>query len=228
MIHIIQNDPDVPPGGIVRWPAPLTLHHPYRGDHLPRIREMDGLIVLGGRMGADEDGIYPFLTAVRDLMGEAVQSGVPTLGICLGGQLLAMACGGRVVRNRWGERGTAEIRLTRRGEGDPLFRGLLSPFPTFQWHDDSFDLPPDADLLAGTAACPHQAFRIGSGWGVQFHPEITREILSLWAADEDPPIRERLEEEFRGVESACADVLSKIMENFGHLVSCRPPLTRCI
>lgn len=227
MIHVIQNDPEVPPGGIGRILPESVVHHPYRGEPLPGVSGMSGLIVLGGRMGADEDRLHPFLGPLRDLMEKALQCEIPLLGICLGGQLLAMATGGRVVRNRWGERGKVMVSLSAEGSGDPLFHGIESPFQTFQWHDDSFDPPPGSVLLAGSPECPHQAFRIGSGWGLQFHPEITGEILSLWAADEPPAVRRKLETEFETIEDPCSRTLEILLQNFTNVISGRLVLRPC-
>lgn len=182
MLHIIQNDPEVPPGNLLeRLDRPYALHHPYRDGGLPLVGDISGLIVLGGAMGANDDVKHPFLTELKRLIREVVTAGIPYLGICLGGQLLAAALGARVVANRWEELGTLTLRLTEAGISDPLFAGLEAEPTTFQWHHDSFDLPEAAVLLAESSACPHQAFRIGdSAWGLQFHPEVTEQIIRDW------------------------------------------------
>ncbi len=184
MLHIIQNDPEVPPGNLTEHlTVPYRLHHPYRDGRLPDLGEMTALIVLGGSMGANDDAHHPFLTELKRLIREVVTTSVPYLGICLGGQLLAAALGAQVVSNRWEELGTLEVQLTEVGQHDPLFAGLPQHFSTFQWHHDSFDLPDGATLLASSPACPHQAFRVGEhAWGLQFHPEVTEAIIRSWAA----------------------------------------------
>lgn len=184
MLHIIQNDPEVPPGNLLAsLNAPSVLHHPYRDGQLPTFAEISGLIVLGGAMGANDDARHPFLTDLKGLIREVVAAGTPYLGICLGGQLLATALGARVVFNRWEELGTLAVQLTEAGRHDPLFAGLGEEFSTFQWHHDSFDLPDTATLLASSAACRHQAFRVGeNAWGLQFHPEVTKAIIRNWCA----------------------------------------------
>lgn len=184
MLHIIQNDPTVPPGNILEILAvPPPVHHPYRGDRLPELREVSSLIVLGGSMGANDDDIHPFLTDVKSYIGRAVAAGIPYLGICLGGQLLAAVTGGRVVSGRWEERGTLPVALTCEGQKDRLFRGIPGEFESFHWHHDSFDLPDGGVLLASSADCPHHAFRVGEcAWGLQFHPEVTEEIIRDWCA----------------------------------------------
>jgi GMP synthase-like glutamine amidotransferase len=184
MLHIIQNDPDVPPGNILENLVVLPpVHHPYRGDRLPELRDVSALIVLGGAMGANDEDRHPFLSGLKTFIGGVVAAGIPFLGICLGGQLLAAATGGRVATGRWEELGSLTVTLNDEGRRDRLFEGLPDEFVTFQWHHDSFDPPPDATLLASSAACPHQAFRVGpSAWGVQFHPEVTEEIIRDWCA----------------------------------------------
>lgn len=187
MLHIIQNDSEVPPGNITEILESMGIlffvHHPYLGDPLPATEHISALIVMGGAMGANDDDRHPFLYDLRHFIKEVVADGIPYLGICLGGQLLAAACGGRVASNRWDELGTLEVEQTEAGRDDRLFDGIKTLFTTFQWHHDSFDLPAGAVLLASSAACPHQAFRIGScAWGLQFHPEVSEEIIRNWCA----------------------------------------------
>lgn len=184
VLHIIQNDSEVPPGSITDGlNIPYLLHHPYRDGLLPRIEDISALIVLGGAMGANDDRKHPFLTDLKQLIRQVVVSGIPYLGVCLGGQLLAAALDAKVVSNRWEEIGNVTAVLTDEGETDPLFKGINTIFRTFQWHHDSFDIPREGVLLAASADCPHQAFRVGeSAWGVQFHPEVTEEIIRCWCA----------------------------------------------
>jgi GMP synthase-like glutamine amidotransferase len=184
MIHIIQNDPEVPPGNLLdHLLLPYSVHHPYRGDCLPKPEQISALIVMGGAMGANDDHKHPFLTELKELVRTVVAAGTPYLGVCLGGQLLAAAVGAQVVSNRWDELGTMNARLTEEGVRDQLFCGVAETFTTFQWHHDSFDIPAGAVLLASSAACPHQAFRLGtSAWALQFHPEVTEAIVRDWSA----------------------------------------------
>lgn len=184
MLQIIQNDPEVPPGNLAEHlTVPYQLHHPYRGDLLPPVEEISALIVMGGAMGANDEPAHPFLADLKILIRQVVAAGIPYLGICLGGQLLASALGAQVVSNRWEELGTLPVQLTAEGLDDPLLSGMPERFSTFQWHHDSFDLPDQAVLLASSPACPHQAFRVGeNAWGLQFHPEVTEAIIRNWAA----------------------------------------------
>lgn len=185
MLHIIQNDPEVPPGNICDTldllESPYVMCHPYRDGALPDVGEVTALIVLGGAMGVNDDARYPFLSEVKELIRQVVARQIPYLGICLGGQLLAAALGAEVISNRWEEQGTLDVALTEAGKTDPLFNGIAETFNTFQWHHDSFDLPAGCVLLASSDACPHQAFRVGkSAWGLQFHPEVTEKIIRAW------------------------------------------------
>ncbi len=184
MLHIIQNDPEVPPGNLLDYLSiPHAVHHPYRGESLPEVGDIAALIVMGGVMGANDDARYPFLTDLKSLIRSIVAARIPYLGICLGGQLLAAALGAEVVSHRWEELGTMNVSLTAEGKADHLFEGVDEVFSTFQWHHDSFDIPDDGVLLATSAACRHQAFRAGdSAWGVQFHPEVTETIIREWCA----------------------------------------------
>ncbi len=184
MLHIIQNDPEVPPGSIADFlTVPYLVHHPYRDGLLPQLKDVSALIVLGGAMGANDDSKHPFLIDLKELICQVVAAGIPYLGVCLGGQLLAAALGAKVVSNRWEEIGHFSASLTEEGKRDQLFKGILPEFLTFQWHHDSFDIPVGGVLLASSAACPHQAFLVGdTAWGVQFHPEVTEEIIRCWSA----------------------------------------------
>jgi GMP synthase-like glutamine amidotransferase len=186
MLYIVQNDEDVPPGNLLEsLPEPYRLLHPCRGETLPDPAAVTALIVLGGAMGANDEERFPFLADVKALIRAVVDRGIPYLGVCLGGQLLAAALGARVVSNRWQELGALPVSLTDEGARDRLFEGVSARFATFQWHHDSFDLPEAGVLLASSGRCPHQAFRVGaSAWGLQFHPEVTEEIARNWAESE--------------------------------------------
>lgn len=197
MLHIIQNDPEVPPGNIIQnlddLGLPYFLHHPYLGEPLPDQRDISALIVMGGAMGANDDVRHPFLKELKNFIRRVVEQGSPYLGICLGGQLLAAALAARVESHRWEELGALQVELTEEGQNDRLFAGIGAAFETFQWHHDSFDLPDGSVLLATSPACQHQAFRIGPcAWGTQFHPEVTGEIIRDWCAW-DPATRSRAE-----------------------------------
>src|SRR5579875_287071 len=152
----------------------IALHtvRPYTGDAVPARLAADGLIVLGGDMSSNDDAEYPWLEDIRALYRDAVRRDRPTLGICLGGQLLAQSLGGTVVTGAAGtEAGLVQVTLTAEAAGDPLFGGLAPNVPVASMHGDAIAvLPEDSVLLATGQTYPHQAFRAAPrAWGVQFH-----------------------------------------------------------
>lgn len=186
MFLIVQNDPGCPPGACLQLLArsghPFRTSAAYLDEPFPDPARLTGAIVLGGDMGVHESERFPHLDRVRAFIGAALQAGTPLLGICLGGQLLAQVAGGLVNSpSPHGEKGICRVDLTARGARDPLFQGVENPFVTFQFHGDSFAVPPAATLLAGSGACPAQAFRLGRAcYGLQFHPEVDRGIVASW------------------------------------------------
>jgi GMP synthase (glutamine-hydrolysing) len=154
------------------------------------VRAHAGLVVLGGPMNADETDRYPFLDREVAWLQAAVDCRVPVLGICLGAQLLAKALGAPVYRNPVPEIGWSDVTVTPAGQADPLLRHLAPAATVFHWHNDTFDLPAGAVLLAASTGCRNQAFRFGTNaYGVQFHPEITAAILDDWLAALPAPAR---------------------------------------
>jgi len=186
MIAIIQNDREVPAGRCTTLIEAAGGAHrivPAYAAPLPDPASFSGAIVLGGAMGVHEGERFPYLADVQRFMTRALHLGTPLLGICLGGQLLAHVAGGTVTPvSPYGEKGIDHVTLTDEGRADPLFAGVPAVFTTFQWHQDSFLPPPGGVLLASSAACPWQAFRCGNAYGVQFHPEVDRAIVSAWSS----------------------------------------------
>jgi len=138
----------------------------------------DGLILMGGPMSANDDlpWIARELAAIRD----AAARGIPVLGICLGAQLIARALAARVYRNPEREIGWGEVHWTESAGNDPLFRGFTGCANVFQWHGETFDLPPGATHLSFSEACRNQVFRVGNIYGLQFHLEVTPEMIASW------------------------------------------------
>lgn len=168
------------------------------GINAESLHTFDGLIVLGGAMGPGDDTAAPWLPATRQLLALAVEQQLPTLGICLGAQLLTVALGGEVRTMENGpEIGLHTVTLNEAGQADLLLGSLsdsaardgvaLSELPVVQWHWlECATLAKGAVLLAGNAHCAHQAFRVGErAWGLQFHPEALADAAEAWSTIDD-------------------------------------------
>ena len=119
------------------------------------------------------------------LIERAATAGKPVLGVCLGAQLVAKALGARVYRNPVKEIGWYPITWTEAAGHDALLTGLAGEETVFHWHGETFDLPAGAEWLASSVACRHQAFRVGdSAYGLQFHLEVTPEMISDWVSQD--------------------------------------------
>jgi GMP synthase (glutamine-hydrolysing) len=165
----------------------------HTGAGLPVIDELErqaALIVLGGSMNVDQAGEYEFIEEEQRLLRAAVESDVPVLGVCLGGQQLAAAFGGDVYARPESEVGWLPVDIVRQ---DALFAGIVSPFNALEWHAQSFTAPAAATVLAVRDDDPGvQAFRVGRrAWGVQFHPEVDESMLAHWIRDDTEGLRQR-------------------------------------
>jgi GMP synthase (glutamine-hydrolysing) len=170
--------------------VPLTRLDAFGADvRWPVLEEMGGLIVFGGEMNVDEVDQHPYLLTQRELMRRAVDAGLPVLGICLGAQMLARAFDSRVYRAPVRELGFKPVRITDAGERDVLLSAFQTGDRVFQWHEDTFDLPAGADLLAAGDDVPNQAFRLGrTAWGVQFHFEVDAQGVEAWLRAAEPTL----------------------------------------
>jgi GMP synthase-like glutamine amidotransferase len=137
-----------------------------------RPTDFDLIVSLGSEFAAFDDSI-PFVPREVRFFEEAIESGVPILGLCFGGQLLARVLGSRVYRSQQSEIGWLPVRTN-----DP---DLVSTGPWFQWHFDVFTAPPGARLIAETDVCA-QAYVASRSLGLQFHPEVTPEIMDEWVS----------------------------------------------
>jgi GMP synthase (glutamine-hydrolysing) len=165
--------------------APEELIPCYReGTPIPGdLSAYSGLILMGGPMSAIDAEDDPVLSAQLALCRQAIERDFPTLGICLGAQLLARAAGARVFKGETPEIGWFDVHLSLESQDDPLFTGLANPLPVFQWHGDGFDLPAGAVHLASSPRFPHQAYRLGQNvYGVQFHLEVEEPMVKEWVA----------------------------------------------
>lgn len=143
--------------------------------------DFDAIMVFGGAMHPDQDAEHPWLPEEVRFIGEALDAGVPLLGVCLGAQLIARAVGAWVGPGVVGEVGWHEVGLTRAGVADRVVGAALPErFEAFQWHYYTWELPEGAELLAANGAA-RQAYRLGDrAWAVQFHPEVNRVMLDHW------------------------------------------------
>jgi GMP synthase (glutamine-hydrolysing) len=143
------------------------------------------VLVFGGAMHVDQEERHGWLREENALLERVLADGVPTFGVCLGGQLVAKALGAPVRRMPSSEVGWFDVDLTREAGEDPVFGGLPERFTTFQWHSYCFELPEGGVALARNERCL-QAFRAGAAWGIQFHPEVTRDDLAEWLRTANP------------------------------------------
>ncbi|MCT2592511.1 type 1 glutamine amidotransferase [Streptomyces sp. N2-109] len=208
-VLVVQNGPNGGPGRFGDWliegagaatageaatgegaaGLELDVFHPYAGAPLPARLAHEAVMVLGGGYMPDADDRADWLAPTRSLVAQALETGVPVFGICLGGQLLAQVAGGTVRADHGApESGSTALTLRPEAADDPLFHGLPQQLTAVENHVDAItSLPPGAHWLAESERCPYQAFRYGDrAWGVQFHPEATAAQVGTW-----PPERLR-------------------------------------
>jgi GMP synthase-like glutamine amidotransferase len=219
----VENDPSDDARRLGDWLVEggleLAVMRPYAGDPLPDT--LDGyaaLVVLGGEQNAypDADGApgAPWFAGLERLLRKAVRERVPTLGVCLGGQLLATANAGTVERSPAGpEIGARLVARRDVADNDPIFAGVPFAPDVLQWHlDEITELPVGAVLLAASTNYPHQAFRLGdAAWGLQFHIECDIEMLAAWASDSLDVLAELGQDPIELLE-ACDAVLGDVEE----------------
>jgi GMP synthase-like glutamine amidotransferase len=154
----------------------------FEGDRPPDdLSPFSGLLVMGGPMSVNDEADYPWLKAEDRILKEALALDVPTLGICLGSQLIAKAAGGAVRRGPLKEIGWYPVRLTAAARHDRLFRESPETIEVFQWHGEYFDTPPGAVNLASSELYQCQAFSVGRNvYGLLFHLEVTGQMVKEW------------------------------------------------
>jgi GMP synthase (glutamine-hydrolysing) len=161
----------------------IVEHHVGRGDALPALDEVDGLISFGGGHSAVDLDAEPALRAEADLLAEAVAREIPVLGLCLGGQLLARALGARVHRAPGRTVAWRTLERLPAADGDRLAAALPERVVALHWNEDVFDLPDGAVELLGPRLEGVEAFRFGrNAYGLQFHPEVDPAALERWYA----------------------------------------------
>lgn len=148
------------------------------------LNEADALIIMGGSMSAND--ALPFIGREIQHIRNAIECDKAVLGVCLGAQLIAKALGARVYANRVKEVGWAPVTFHDASLRDPLFTAITGDPIIFHWHGETFDLPPGAELLASSAGCKNQAFRVGDRiYGLQFHLEVTPGMIVEWCREDE-------------------------------------------
>lgn len=162
---------------------PFDLRNSQAGQAFPpRLQGYGALAILGGEMSANDP--LPTLRQAEALFLQAVRDGVPTLGHCLGGQLMARALGAQVAASPAPEVGWCTVDVADNAAAADWL-GPAGRQTVFQWHYEAFSLPAGASLLASSAACPHQAFALGPHLALQFHVEQDADKLARWAQEDD-------------------------------------------
>jgi GMP synthase-like glutamine amidotransferase len=173
-VLILQHEEPTPPGYLLEWleeqKADVVVHRIDLHDWTHDPRDFDFIASLGSEFAAFDDS-KSFIPREAELLRAATTAEVPVLGLCFGGQLLARVLGGKSFRSEHSEIGWLPVRTQ-----DPE---LVSEGPWFNWHFDTFTLPPGAKLIAETDVAP-QAYMVGRNLGLQFHPEVTPEIMESW------------------------------------------------
>ena len=181
---VLQHIACEPPGAyedeLRVWGAELHRIEVDEGEPLPDWREFDGIIVMGGPMGAYEEQSVPWLAAEKRLIAEAVRAGAPLWGVCLGAQLIASSLGAIVGPGARAEVGVLAVRRTSHAAQDPVFSVAPEKFHALQWHGDTYELPEGAVQLARSDEYEQQAFVIGRAYGLQFHLEVTTALAARW------------------------------------------------
>ncbi|MGE5416808.1 MAG: type 1 glutamine amidotransferase [Acidobacteriota bacterium] len=181
-IHYLQHVPFEDLANIEVWATDkghyLTCTRFYKQIWFPEIGEFDWLIILGGPMNVDEDDKYPWLMPEKQFIRKAIEAGKVVLGLCLGAQLIARVMGAEVTRNEHQEIGWFSVAMTSDGIRSEVFSALPPSLIVFQWHGDTFSIPKGAVRIAGSEACPNQAFEYnGRVIGLQFHLEYSRDSI---------------------------------------------------
>lgn len=211
---VLQHEQPTPGGYVHQWleerGADQDIYRIDAEDREIDPRDYGMLVSLGSEFAAFDDSI-PWLEEEKRLLLEATAADVPVLGICFGGQLLARVLGGETFRGEIAEIGWLPVRSQD--------QAMVSDGPWFQWHFDSFTLPPGASLIADSVAGP-QAYTFGASLGLQFHPEVTTEIMDEWVVayrhelDQEGVDPDRLLEETYERADATRDAAWRLFDGF--------------
>jgi GMP synthase-like glutamine amidotransferase len=215
--HVLQHVPFEDIGSMALWlekrRADVSYTRFFEDAALPSLKDIDLIIVMGGPMSVNDESTLTWLKPEKMFVREAVEKGVPVLGVCLGAQLIASALGASVYRNTQKEIGWFPIEATPTVPNTFRFPEKCE---VFHWHGETFDLPHGAVRLAKSAACENQAFQIGEQViGLQFHlettPESARSILDKCSDELTPGPYVQTEAELRGVKNTAYSEINCLM-----------------
>lgn len=201
IVHHVVGNTLGPLEGVLtdkRLPFKYVDCHQLKQSHI-ELEGARGLIIMGGKESAADDHIHAFMQPEQQMIRNGIQQNLPVFGICLGSQLIARSLGAGVERNTVNGQEVKEIGwmplwLTEAGKADPVL-STLDGMPQFQWHEDTFHLPPGAVHLAASELCPRQAYKLNppnhKTYAVQFHPEVSLPVIKAWlkASESLPPNR---------------------------------------
>lgn len=229
-VVIIRNE--VPDPGVHVVTALERAGLPFRfvsapeGEPLPDLDQTLGLVVLGGSQHADDYAGHPYLLDEQKLLSGALERSMPVLGICLGAQILGLAAGGRLLPSPVRELGFNPVHPTPDGLADPITSGYIPGDLVFHWHEDVVTLPGDAVVLLRGEQVPEQAYRFGrNAWGLQFHPEVDRDVIEMWLAahgDTTPDwgkswadVRAEIDQHLAVAERSAKDMIGRFVATLG-------------
>ena len=225
-VLVIEHEDDDPIHLMGTWMegVDLTVCRPYQGDDVPASADgYAGLVVMGGAMGAHDDEKAPWLPAVRELIRRTSRARVPTLGICLGHQLCAVALGGEIEVNPRGRQlGLLDIGWTAEAVDDELMGGVVGPRRAMHWNDDVVTRLPEGAVQLATASTGEVqgARHAPTVWGIQWHPEVDAALVARWANDGGltSTEKEQLLDDLGRARSELDDAWRPLAERFASLV----------
>jgi GMP synthase-like glutamine amidotransferase len=229
-IHALINYDVADLGSVMTWANnnkhQITTTAVYENANFPDVSQFDLLVILGGVMSAYDEENYPWLKKEKDFIKKAIDADKGVLGICLGAQMIAEALGGKAYPQGHLELGWWDVQFSEKINDIPAFKGLPTELKLFQYHEDTFQLPPGATHLAKSKGCENQAFIYGDRViGLQFHPEFSEEkleeIADLFGDEMESGPFSQVPDEFLGVKGnvlEATDFLYTLLDNLENIV----------